>query len=565
MKGRKMLTDCPDLMEQWDYSKNEGMSPTLLTAGSGYIAWWLCHKGHSWKTSVNHRHQGTECPYCVGRKAWKGENDLVTENPALAAEWNFEKNGELTPEDVRSWSHKKVWWKCSSGHEWQAVIASRNEGYGCPCCSGYAVVKGVTDLATVYPEVAAQFDISKNTGLSSSDICRASNKKYWWICDLGHSWQASANTRQKSGCPICAGKTVLPGFNDLLTFSPKIAEQWDYDKNELKPSEVTKQSGKSIWWRCAKGHSWRAKIADRQRGHGCPFCGGKRAISGENDLATVMPELVSEWDSEKNGNLNPDQFLPQSAKMIWWKCKKGHSWQAPIQRRYIGRGCPYCSGTLVNKGVNDLQSRYPHLAEQWDFHKNCECPDEIHAHRNEYAWWICQKGHSWRARINNRTVHGRGCPYCSGFLAITGETDLFTRCPHLAVEWDYERNILDIHKTTEFSKKKAWWKCANGHSWSAVIHSRSRPNGNGCPYCAGKMAIPGETDLLTLAPHLANEWDYERNTVEITTTTLKSNVKVWWVCRCGHRWKAVICNRAIGSGCPRCAGKVIYSAKYVKG
>ena len=566
MSKRKMLADCPDIMKQWDYNKNESEpSPMSLTAGSGCVVWWLCEKGHSWKTSVNHRHHGTGCPYCTGRLAFKGENDLAAENPVLAAEWNYERNGKLVPENVRPGSHKKVWWKCSKNHEWQAVIASRNEGYGCPCCAGQAVVIGVTDLATVRPDLAAQFDIGKNIGLSASEICYASNKKYWWLCELGHSWQASANTRQKSGCPVCAGKTVLQGFNDLFAINSALSEQWDYDKNALKPSDVTSHSGKPVWWRCSKGHSWRAKISDRQKGNGCPYCSKKRAITGENDLATVMPEIAAQWDNERNNGYTPDRFLPQSVKAIWWKCKNGHSWKAPIQRRYIGGGCPYCAGQIVIKGVNDLQSRHPILAEQWDFQKNHQRPDEIHACKNDYAWWICHKGHSWKARINNRTSHGRGCPYCSGFLAIPGETDLFTRCPQLAKEWDYSKNTLNIYTTSEYSKKRAWWKCNNGHSWSAVVHSRSRRNGTGCPYCSGLKAIPGETDLLTVAPHLAKEWDYERNTANITNITLKSNVKIWWVCNRGHTWKASVCSRAIGSGCHYCAGKVIYSAKNVKG
>jgi len=86
----------------------------------------------------------------------------------------------------------------------------------------------------------------------------------------------------------------------------------------------------------------------------------------------------------------------------------------------------------------------------------------------------------------------------------------------------------------------------------------------GCPYCAGKRAIPGETDLLTLAPHIAKKWDYEKNTVNITEVTLKSNKKVWWICEYGHKWKAKVYKRAIGRGCPICAGKVIYSSKNVK-
>ena len=64
----------------------------------------------------------------------KGKNDLLTTNPILASEWNCEKNDALTPMDVLPNSNKKVWWKCSYGHSWEARIADRNKGTGCPIC-----------------------------------------------------------------------------------------------------------------------------------------------------------------------------------------------------------------------------------------------------------------------------------------------------------------------------------------------------------------------------------------------------------------------------------------------
>ena len=60
---------------------------------------------------------------------------LLNLNPQLAKEWNYEKNGKLQPDMVTANSHKKVWWKCEKGHEWQSVIAYRNRGYRCPICA----------------------------------------------------------------------------------------------------------------------------------------------------------------------------------------------------------------------------------------------------------------------------------------------------------------------------------------------------------------------------------------------------------------------------------------------
>jgi DNA-directed RNA polymerase subunit RPC12/RpoP len=103
---------------------------------SGIKVWWKCSKGHEWNATINHRNQGHGCPYCAGQKVLKGYNDLQTANPDLAKEWNYEKNGNLTPEIFTANSGIKVWWRCAKNHEWQAIIANRNRGRGCPYCSG---------------------------------------------------------------------------------------------------------------------------------------------------------------------------------------------------------------------------------------------------------------------------------------------------------------------------------------------------------------------------------------------------------------------------------------------
>jgi hypothetical protein len=115
--------------------------------------WWKCSKGHEWEAVIAHRNNGSGCPYCAGKKVLKGYNDLKTINPDLAKEWNWEKNGDLKPENVTANSGKKVWWKCSKGHEWQVAIASRNYGNGCPICK--------SERATSFPEYAIEFYLKK--------------------------------------------------------------------------------------------------------------------------------------------------------------------------------------------------------------------------------------------------------------------------------------------------------------------------------------------------------------------------------------------------------------------
>jgi len=159
------VVDNAQLMAEWSWKKNDELqfSPKILTTGSNKKVWWKCSKGHEWQATINSRNNGIGCPYCSGRFAIKGQNDLQTVNPTLAKEWNFEKNNGLKPTDVMPNSDKKVWWVCSKGHEWQASIGSRNRGNGCPVCH--------SEQNTSFPEYAIVFYLKKY-GLETIHCCR---------------------------------------------------------------------------------------------------------------------------------------------------------------------------------------------------------------------------------------------------------------------------------------------------------------------------------------------------------------------------------------------------------
>ena len=343
-KENSLASKYPEIANQWNYEKNLSLKPEMIMPSSNKKIWWKCSEGHEWQATIANRNSGNGCPYCSGRLAVKGKNDLQILNPDLANEWDFEKNGDLKPEDFTANSGIKVWWKCSKGHEWQARIADRNKGQCCPYCSGKKVLKGYNDLQTTNPTLAEEWNYEKNKGLAPWDMSPGSNKKVWWKCKKGHEWQASINNRNKGrGCPYCAGKKVLKGFNDLQTANPALAKQWNYEKNNgLTPADVMPNSNEKIWWKCNKGHEWQASIADRNRGRGCPYCAGQKVIKGVNDLQTVNPTLANEWNYEKNNGLTPMDVMPNSDKKVWWKCENGHAWQAMISNRNKGNGCPVC-------------------------------------------------------------------------------------------------------------------------------------------------------------------------------------------------------------------------------
>ena len=397
-------------------------------------------------------------------------------------------------------------------------------------------------------------EYSNNNALSYKEATIAFMAE--WTCEKGHIWKAKVGSRmgkRLTGCPYCAGKKPIKGTNDLSTLYPDIAKEWDYEKNDLNPEEYLPSSNKRVGFVCSKGHKWEQKIYVRTRKNasGCPYCAGRKIICGTNDLATLRPDLAREWDYIRNDK-GPDEYTKNSGEVVWWNCKKGHQWRSTIANRVKGNGCPFCSGKKPIVGENDLGTLKPELIKEWDYEKNKKKPSECTLHSSYFAWWKCEKNHSWQSKVSHRADDSSGCPYCAGQKAITGENDLVTVNPEWLKEWDYENNAQKPSEYTLFSGKKVWWVCEKGHHFRTEIASRNKKN-IGCPYCSGRKVIPGENDLKTLFPEVVFEWDYEKNKIlSPEEVSPKSDKSVWWICKQGHSEHQRIRTRVKGMGCKQC-------------
>ena len=118
-------------------------------------------------------------------------------------------------------------------------------------------------------------------------------------------------------------------------------------------------------------------------------------------------------------------------------------------------------------------------------------------------------------------------------------------------------NTMSPEELSYGSRTRVWWNCEAGHRWRAAVYSVTE--GSGCPYCAGKLASPGETDLATVRPDMLEEWDYELNDMSPTVILPSTHEKVWWKCGLGHSWQAAVFSRTRekGSGCPYCTGRKV--------
>ena len=427
-----------------------------------------------------------------------GKNDLGTTHPALCEQWDYKKNTTLSIHAISKGSGKRAWWICELNHSYEAIVSNRVKGSGCPVCSGKLAVKGVNDIATTNPNLASEIS-AKNDDLSlSNKITSGSNRKIWWICQSGHEWETSPNLRRngQNGCPVCSNRKVIPGSNDLKTIRPGLAQEFDLKKNFPKtPAEVPSNSNAKYWWQCESAHSWAATLSNRVKGTGCPYCSGRKSLLGVSDLETVNPALADEWHPTLNHGLDPKQFKGKSHKKVWWLCKRQHSYQAFIDQRTVGNGCPVCSGHEVQRGVNDLATTHPALALEISAETSQEnLANQITSGSGKRVVWSCSKGHKWTATVHKRT-NGSGCPVCSNLVVISGFNDMATTHPELIAEFDFDRNeSITPNKIIAGTNKKVWWVCNTGHSWSAS--GSSRIQGRGCPSCALRGYRPSLAGIL---------------------------------------------------------------------
>jgi rubrerythrin len=129
--------------------------------------------------------------------------------------------------------------------------------------------------------------------------------------------------------------------------------------------------------------------------------------------------------------------------------------------------------------------------------------------------------------------------------------------PKLAKEWHPTKNgDLTPAMVKCGSNKSVWWVCARGHEWQTDVFKRT--HGADCPFCRGRKVLAGFNDLAAIRPELTVEWDYARNTVQPTEVTVGTSRKAWWICRvCAFSWQARVSSRALGHGCPNCAGRAV--------
>ncbi len=574
-----------DLLLEWDYDKNSVAIDSISPQNSKKV-WWKCALGHEWDATIGSRTNTLRpagCPYCSKppKRILIGFNDLeswciANHREELLQEWDSEKN-TITPKDVTFGSGKVIWWKCNKSHKWKTAINNRTCGSKtlCPIC---------TRTQSSFPEQAVAYYL--NSAFNILQRFRIEGYEVdIYLTDYRIAIEYDGRFFHENEDSILRDRIKNKALNTAGIQLIRIKETIDVfkveDKTIMFPASNGKYTTKHFELALVELLRIIKHISGVDSQIDINIARDELQIRAyymnnlkSNSVAAVFPDLISEWDIEKNNGVDAFAFSARNNKKVWWKCINGHSWYASIHSRTVRKlGCPFCAGQRTIVGENDLETwciqNNPLLLAEWDQSQNTLTPSNYQKTSNKVVWWVCSKGHKWQASIANR-VHGTNCPVCNtGRIEHPKRMSLYEWCVQnnnelLLSEWNTAKNGEKTPKDYSYgSHSVVWWKCSKGHEWQAVI--KSRRYNHGCPYCSPtfKKALVGINDLATWCHEnnredILSEWNTDRNLdISPEEVTKGSHKRIWWKCALGHEWEAEIKARTQvhGNTCPYCKQK----------
>lgn len=391
--------------------------------------------------------------------------------------------------------------------------------------------------------------------------------KYYWVCPVcGRTFKRTVfqilNALDKGfvHCDECV-KGFMPSRKgkSLLDLHKELSEYWDYVKNNpIKPDHIKPQSSKEVWWICPYCGKSYLKAPRKQvllkANWRCSDCMSTHKTYKSGVLSEAYPEIALDWGTNDK---SPNEVSFRDSRKYNWKCHKcGYEWVSSVELVTGGRSrCKVCSGRVYKKGYTDLKTKFPDVANDWDYLKNTIKPEDIMYTEYLGNYWficpICGKSHKKSlGRAKNTRGLCRSCSIKVGFIKSNGS--LLDVRPDLSLQLDTGKSGITADRISPSSTDKVWWKCDKGHSFLRSPSDRVRLKGI-CPICNGKEVLKGFNDLASCYPDIAKYWCYELNNISPSEVTKQSHKEVWWVCPiCGEYYMMSVVDRTQSVGCYNC-------------
>ena len=380
--------------------------------------------------------------------------------------WHPTKNGDLTPNKISNGSHLKYWFICNTcNHEFNKeirLITSRN-GW-CPYC-------GKQELCDEDCKQCFENSFDSYEGM----CCGSTNKKE---CD---DKKCQCDRKKKIEC-------------------------WS-SKNDMKPRQIFKVSGKKYIFNCVCGHEFDITPAHIKGNNWCPYCGNQKLCKQYGCKQCFDKSFASHEKSRFWSDTNRDQpegydglYLPprhvfKHTHIIYLlNCECGHEFNANLGSVLSGSWCPYCCNPPKKlcdkedcKQCFDKSFASNDKAQFWSS-KNKVKPRQVFKSSGvEYYFDCC---HEIELPLN-RISKGGWCHYCCDPSWKLCDKEDCNQCfdksfasTDKARFWS-NKNEVNPRQVFKSSGKEYIFKCSNNHEFGCPLNDITCSN-RWCPYCINK-------------------------------------------------------------------------------
>ena len=485
----------------------------------------------------------------------------------LLDEWDYQNNNGKTPDDYTYGSKESVQWICRQcGSSFPARINTRVR-YRTRVCNDCAKklswqtrrekLISEHNIVLDFPHIASEWDYELNDGILPQNVTKGTHDEYYWKCPQGHpSYKARVANRiyKGDGCPVCSGRKLLTGVNDLGTLNPYLADQWDYELNYPKtPQEVFPHEGNKYWWICPIcGESYHALVSNRARGKSHDKCCRKGTSFPEQAVFYYVRECYPDAKSRDTSfGFELDVYVPSIKAAIEYdgvEYHKGENSFAKDNKK---------DGLCEKNGISLYRFRDPILPSTQSAIR-ITCPDNRGALGDGIRTLLSKIAPGNRIPVNPQKDY---YVIFNNTLIIQREKSIVCTHPEMAKEWHPTKNLpLMPEKVTSGMGIDIWWLCSKcGNEYPAKPYSRKA--GKGCPECGKKtraknrsLTAARKNNFALQYPELAAEISLDENPgLEISKLSIGTNTPVIWNCPKGHpSYPASVAHRVRGTGCPVC-------------
>ena len=467
-----------------------------------------------------------------------------------------EKNGDVKPRQVFKSSHKKYWFNCECGHQFECALSNITAlNCWCPYCANRKLCEN-EGCKSCYEKSFASLDKSKcwsdkNGHINPRQVFKSSGNKYWFDCNTCcHQFEiALYSVIGNSWCPYCCrGNKQLCEKQDCQScFENSFASHgkskyWSEKNGDVNPRHLCKMSGNKYWFKCECGHDFKSTLGQINGQHTwCPYCSNppKQLCEKENCKSCFEKSFASneksKYWSEKNGDIKPRQVFKSANIKYWFDCVCGHQFEAALANiTALNRWCPYCGKkNLCEKEDCKTCFENSFASQEWSYQwseKNGDVnPRQVFKYSNTKYWFNCVTCcHEFESGLNHVTVtQSPSCPYCSNPPKQLCENEDCQTCFEKSFAshekskyWSVKNDYVKPRQVFKSSADKYWFNCDTcSHQFNSILNNITGKK-SWCPICVNKTEKKIYEQLLQSYPNIISQFRADWCKSQITSRIL---------------------------------------------